>query len=100
MGEDIVYDEVETESALADIEAAIANTLASRKAEYTEIMGIFEKSSCEHVTAMKELLAEEQNTIEKLTEVFCEMVKMLREASTDTKQVETDYSEKRVEKWG
>ena len=86
-----------TQAALTATQSAILTTLDTRKNEYSGLIGQFEKSQCEHVTAMKELLLKEQTAISKLAELYTEMVKTLGAASVEISQVEAGYSERRVE---
>lgn len=85
------------EDSFTGIEMAIVTNLMSRKTEYGDIAGLFAKSQGEHVEAMKELILKEQETVGKLAELFSEMVKMLRAASTSLGEVENNYATNRVE---
>lgn len=96
MGVNIYYDIKRTENALMQIEQMIITDFLTKKNEYDHVIGLFSKSQCEHTEAIKELLIEEQNTVNKITDMFKEMVRMLREASLKVEQVEEHYSDEHV----
>lgn len=96
MDANILYDEQTTEDALTAISSSIATSLEGRGQEYSSIISKFSKSECEHVTAMKNLLLQEQCAVAKVTDMFAEMVSMLQEASVETSQVEQNYTKNRV----
>lgn len=74
----------------------IVTDLTTKEDKYDHIIGLFEKSQCEHMEAIKELLTEEQNTVVKIMDMFKEMTRMLREASQKVEQVEEHYSDEHV----
>lgn len=85
------------ENTFAEIETEINSKFTDKQNRYSDITSLFSKSKGEQVDAIIQLLQKEQETIGKISELFSEIISMLRAASTSLENVEDKYSVNHVE---
>ena len=83
-------------SCLTAINQLITNTLDNRESQYQDIINDLEKSQCDHITTLKELINEEYKSIESLSGLYRDTIQMLKLALNDYVELENKYAINRV----
>ena len=97
MDSNILVQKNVAENMFVEIETEINTKFTDKQNRYSDIVSLFSKSKGEHVDVVIQLLQKEQETIGQISELFSEIISMLRAASMSLENVEDKYSVNHVE---